>query len=49
MTPQTKCIETIVVFFAAAIVVLTNREMFFEKDHIGNLLEDKEERKIREM
>lgn len=48
MTPQTKCIETIVVFFAAVIVVLTNREMFFEKDHIGNLLDYKEERKIRE-
>lgn len=39
MTPQTKCIETIVVFFAAIIVVLTNKKMFFEKEHIGNLLE----------
>lgn len=39
MTPQTKCVETIVVFIAAVIVVLTNREMFFEKEHIGNLLE----------
>ncbi|MCM1026547.1 MAG: CPBP family intramembrane metalloprotease [Roseburia sp.] len=48
MTPQTKCVETIVVFFAAAVVVLTNREMFFEKDHIGNLLDYKEERKIKE-
>lgn len=45
MTPQTKCVETIVVFAAAAIVVLTNREMFFEKEHIGNLLDYKEERK----
>ena len=41
MTPQTKCVETIVVFIAAVIVVLTNREMFFEKEHIGNLLEYK--------
>ncbi len=38
MTPQTKCVETIVVFLAATLVVLTNREMFFEKRHIGNLL-----------
>lgn len=48
MTPQTKCVETVVVFFAAALVVLTNREMFFEKDHIGNLLDYREERKIKE-
>lgn len=48
MTPQTKCVETIVVFIAAAIVVLTNKEMFFEKEHIGNLLNYKEERKIEE-
>lgn len=46
MTPQTKCVETIVVFIAAAVVVLTNREMFFEKEHIGNLLDYGEERKI---
>ena len=48
MTPQTKCVETIVVFLAAVIVVLTNKEMFFEKDHIGNLLHYKEERKTVE-
>lgn len=41
MTPQTKCVETIVVFIAAGVVVLTNREMFFEKEHIGNLLDYK--------
>lgn len=46
MTPQTKCVETIVVFIAAAVVVLTNREMFFEKEHIGSLLDYREERKI---
>lgn len=45
MTPQTKCVETIVVFLAAAFIVLTNKEMFFEKEHIGNLLAYKEERK----
>ena len=37
MTPQTKCVETIVVAAAAAAVVLTNREMFFETRHIGRL------------
>lgn len=45
MTPQTKCVETIIIFFAAAIIVLTNKEMFFEKQHIGNLLDYQEERK----
>lgn len=38
MTPQTKCVETIVVFLAAILVVATNKDMFFEKEHIGNLL-----------
>lgn len=39
MTPETKCVETIVVTLAAVIVVLANRKMFFEKEHIGRLLE----------
>ena len=43
MTPQTKCVETIVVTLAAVLVVLTNKEMFFEREHIGNLLHDSEE------
>jgi hypothetical protein len=38
MTPQIKCVETIVVFVAAVLVVCTNREMFFEKEHIGKLI-----------
>lgn len=38
MTPQTKCLETFVIFLAAGFVVLTNKKMFFEKEHIGNLL-----------
>lgn len=42
MTPQTKCLETIVITGAAALIVLTNKEMFFEKDHIGNLLDYKD-------
>lgn len=48
MTPQTKCVETIIVYIAAAIIVLTNREMFFEKEHVGNLLAYKEEREIEQ-
>ncbi len=40
MTPQTKCVETIIIFFAAAVIVLANKEMFFEKQHIGNLLDE---------
>ncbi len=38
MTPQTKCVETIIVFIAATLIVATNRKMFFEREHIGNLL-----------
>ena len=48
MTPQTKCVETIVVTLAAVLVVATNREMFFEKEHIGNLLNYNEERNVTE-
>ena len=39
MTPETKCVETIVVTIAAAVIVLVNREMFFETEHVGRLLE----------
>ena len=39
MTPETKCVETIVVTVVAAIIVLTNRDMFFETRHVGKLLE----------
>ena len=48
MTPQTKCVETIVVTLAAVLVVATNREMFFETEHIGNLLNYNEERNVTE-
>jgi len=40
MTPVTKCVETIVVTVGAIIIVLTNKNMFFEKDHIGKLPEE---------
>jgi membrane protease YdiL (CAAX protease family) len=38
MTQVTKCVETAVLFAAAAIVVLANRDMFFETRHVGDLL-----------
>ena len=39
MTQNTKCIETLMVTVAAIIIVLSNRDMFFEKRHIGHILE----------
>ena len=38
MTPETKCVETIVVFIATAIIVFTNKDMFFETRHVGRIL-----------
>ena len=40
--------EKIRVRLAAVLVVATNREMFFEKKHIGNLLHYNEERIVTE-
>ena len=40
MTPETKCVETIVVIIATAVIVIRNRDMFFETRHVGRLLED---------
>lgn len=37
MTPETKCVETIVATIATIVIVLANKEMFFETDHIGKL------------
>lgn len=42
MTPETKCVETIVVTLAAAIIVIANRDMFFETRHVGRLLKEKQ-------
>ena len=39
MTPETKCVETIVVTAAAAIIVIANKDMFFETRHVGRLLQ----------
>lgn len=42
MTPETKCVETIVVTAATVIIVLANKEMFFETEHVGKLPEYKQ-------
>ncbi len=39
MTPETKCVETIVVTVVAAIIVVANKDMFFETRHVGKLPE----------
>lgn len=46
MTPITKCVETAVVFIFAIIIVLTNKELFFETKHIGKLPEEAEENRM---
>ena len=40
MTPETKCVETIVVTVATVIIVLAKKDMFFETRHVGRLIED---------
>lgn len=40
MTPETKCVETLVVIAATAVIVLMNKDMFFETRHVGRLLEN---------
>jgi membrane protease YdiL (CAAX protease family) len=39
MTPETKCVETIVATIATIVIVLANKEMFFETDHVGRILQ----------
>ncbi len=39
MTPETKCVETIVITIATVIVVIAKKDMFFETRHVGKLLE----------
>ncbi len=39
MTPETKCVETIIVIIATVIIVAANKDMFFETRHVGHLLE----------
>ncbi|MBP5728316.1 MAG: CPBP family intramembrane metalloprotease [Clostridia bacterium] len=40
MTPETKCVQTIVVTMATVVIVAANKEMFFETRHVGRLLEE---------
>ena len=42
MTQVTKCIETFVILAVAVIIVLLNKEMFFEKRHVGHLLDQQQ-------
>ena len=42
ITPQTKCIETLVLTGFAALIIIRNKELFFEREHIGRLLEVQE-------
>ena len=42
MTPQTKCVETIVVFIVTIILVIIKKDMFFERNHIGHILDEHE-------
>ncbi len=55
MTPETKIIETGVFCIASAIIVITNRDMFFDRKHIGRLLEmqleedGRKENKVKEV
>ena len=43
MTPETKCVETIVVLIATVIIVIAKKDMFFETRHVGRLLETRSE------
>lgn len=48
MTPETKCVETIVVTVATVIIVIANRDMFFETRHVGRLLDAYSEQQTKE-
>ena len=39
MTPETKCVETIVITLVTVIIVAVKKDMFFKTDHVGRLLE----------
>ncbi|MCR5755963.1 MAG: CPBP family intramembrane metalloprotease [Acetatifactor sp.] len=40
MTPETKCVETIVIIVATVILVILQKDMFFETRHVGRLLNE---------
>ena len=39
MTQETKCVETLVITLVTVIIVIVKKEMFFETEHVGRLLE----------
>ena len=39
MTPETKCVETIVITVVTVIIVAVKKDLFFETRHVGRLLE----------
>jgi len=39
MTPETKCVETVVITAVTMIIVMVKKDMFFETRHVGRLLE----------
>ena len=39
MTPETKCVETIVITIVTVIIVIARKDLFFETGHIGRLLD----------
>ena len=40
MTQITKCVETVILYIVAGIIVYLNKDLFFEKGHIGNILKE---------
>ena len=39
LTPETKCLETIVITVLTVIIIMAKKDMFFETNHVGRLLE----------
>lgn len=39
LTPDTKCLETVVITVLTVIIILSKKDMFFETRHVGRLLE----------
>ena len=39
LTPETKCLETIVITVLTIIIIIAKKDMFFETRHVGRLLE----------
>ncbi|MCR4787696.1 MAG: CPBP family intramembrane metalloprotease [Lachnospiraceae bacterium] len=46
MTPETKCVETLVITAVTVIIVIIKKDMFFETRHVGRLLGDVSDEKV---